>query len=66
MATPKKRGTATSNFGVGKRESHDASAFYDRFSAPELSEDDSIVAPYDIEEPFQLADARHMDAIVDG
>jgi site-specific DNA-methyltransferase (adenine-specific) len=32
--------TATSNFGVSKRESHDSSDFYARFTAPEL--DDSI------------------------
>src|SRR2546430_2756024 len=40
MATPKKRGTATSNFGVTKRESHDAPAFYERFEPPDASEDD--------------------------
>jgi len=38
----KQRGTETSRFGVGRRESHDASAFYSRFSAPELSDDDTI------------------------
>jgi modification methylase len=38
----KKRGTETSNFGVGRRESHDASTFYARFSPPELSDDDTI------------------------
>jgi site-specific DNA-methyltransferase (adenine-specific) len=31
-----RRRTATSNFGVGKREGHDAAAFYARFSAPAL------------------------------
>ena len=66
MATPKKRGTATSNFGVGKRESHDASAFYERFGAPDLSNDDTVVPPYAIADPFQLADARHMDIVQDG
>ena len=66
MATAKKRGTTTSNFGVGKRESHDATAFYDRFTAPELSDDDSVVAPYEIADPFVLGDARQMDAIQDG
>jgi site-specific DNA-methyltransferase (adenine-specific) len=38
----KKRGTETSSFGVGRRESHDASGFYSRFSPPELSDDDTI------------------------
>jgi DNA modification methylase len=66
MATAKKRGTTTSNFGVGKRESHDATAFYDRFTAPELSDDDTVVEPYAIPDPFVLGDARHMDAIHNG
>ena len=30
------RATKTSNFGVGRRESHDASGFYGRFEAPVL------------------------------
>jgi len=62
----KKRGTATSNFGVGKRESHDATAFYERFEAPEVSDNDAVVAPSAIVEPFVEGDARHMDAIEDG
>jgi site-specific DNA-methyltransferase (adenine-specific) len=63
---PRRRSTATSNFGAGRRESHDATAFYERFEAPTVSGDDAVVAPYDLPEPFQHADARHMDAIVDG
>jgi site-specific DNA-methyltransferase (adenine-specific) len=69
MATPKKRaprgGTSTSNFGVGKRESHDASAFYERFEAPSVSGDDDVPAPYEILEPFAEGDARHMDSVLD-
>jgi len=74
MATPKPRepkrggtksGTATSNFGVGKRESHDASAFYERFEAPELAGDDDVPAVYAITDPFVEGDARHMDAVLD-
>ena len=34
--------TATSAFGVGRRESHDASGFYARFEAPEMSADDAV------------------------
>jgi site-specific DNA-methyltransferase (adenine-specific) len=34
--------TATARFGSGRRESHDASAFYDRFVSPELSADDTV------------------------
>lgn len=34
--------TATASFGSSRRESHDATAFYDRFVAPELSADDTV------------------------
>ncbi len=37
-----RRPTRTSAFGVSKRESHDASGFYERFTAPELSDDDDV------------------------
>lgn len=36
--------TATSPFGVGRRESHDASDFYARFESPEISTSDSVVS----------------------
>lgn len=52
--------TATSSFGVGRRESHDASAFYDRFSAPELSDDDELALPTALDEIW-VGDARDMD-----
>ena len=61
-----RRPTATSNFGAGRRESHDATAFYERFEAPTLSGDDAVVEPYEIAEPFVHGDARHMDTVVDG
>jgi DNA modification methylase len=61
-----RRGTATSNFGVGLRESHDASGFYNRFRPPELSDDDTVLAPATIADPFVCGDSRKMDAIVDG
>ncbi len=54
------RGTQTSNFGVGRRESHDASPFYGRFTAPELSEDDEI-APLAAKDEIWCGDAREMD-----
>src|SRR5262245_48295213 len=65
MSTNKRRATSTSNFGVGKRESHDATAFYERFAAPALSDDDTVIAPHAIDNPFQLADAREMAAVTD-
>lgn len=58
--------TSTSNFGVGLREGHDASKFYERFRAPQLSDDDTVLEPAEIEDPFLIGDARHMDAIADG
>ena len=43
---PKRQRTTTSNFGVSKRENHDASGFYERFGAPILSSDDTVnIAP---------------------
>lgn len=58
--------TTTSNFGVGKRESHDASAFYERFERPEVSDDDRVVPPYRIDDPFVNGDARDMRSVADG
>lgn len=48
MANPqprRRRGTATSRFGVGRRESHDATDFYRRFSPPVTSDDDDVCPP---------------------
>jgi DNA modification methylase len=39
---PARRSTSTSRFGSGRREGHDASGFYDRFVAPEVSDDDTL------------------------
>src|SRR4051794_28191017 len=61
-----RRRTTTSNFGVGARENHDATPFYDRFRAPELSDDDDVLLPLPVAEPFVHGDARRMDAIADG
>jgi DNA modification methylase len=58
------RGTSTSNFGVSKRENHDASAFYARFSAPEVSEDETIAAPTAIDR-IVVGDARDMRDVAD-
>jgi site-specific DNA-methyltransferase (adenine-specific) len=59
--TPAGRGTATSRFGVSRRESHDASEFYARFCAPEVSGDDRIAGAVDIGDPLRCADARALD-----
>lgn len=38
----KRRGTSTSAFGVGRRESHDSSDFYARFTLPKISDDREV------------------------
>ena len=61
-----RRGTATSSFGVSGRESHDASGFYGRFSAPAISSDGTVLPPEPVAEPFVCGDARSMAAVADG
>jgi site-specific DNA-methyltransferase (adenine-specific) len=58
----KRRSTATATFGSGRREGHDASAFYDRFVAPDISTDDTINPPGDVDVIY-AADARHMHEV---
>ena len=53
--------TATSRFGVSRRESHDASEFYARFRAPDVTTDDRVAGDVDIGEPLRCADARALD-----
>ena len=61
-----RRGTATSNFGVGRRESHDASGFYGRFHPPAVSPDARVLAPTPVAQPFVHGDARSMRTVADG
>lgn len=53
------RATATTAFGSGRRESHDATAFYRRFPPPVVSDDDEIGRPVVVDEIF-CGDARRM------
>jgi DNA modification methylase len=62
----RRRSTTTSNFGVSKRESHDASGFYGRFASPQLSDDDTVLPPAPVVESCIHGDSRHMDAVADG
>jgi site-specific DNA-methyltransferase (adenine-specific) len=58
--TPRARAaTATTSFGSGRRESHDASAFYERFNAPNISLDEHVEAPVVVDTIF-AGDARLM------
>jgi len=59
-----RRSTSTSAFGVSKRESHDASAFYKRFTSPAL-DPGSEVAPYRALDKCIVGDARRMDEVPD-
>ncbi|MEA3077274.1 MAG: modification methylase [Actinomycetota bacterium] len=60
-------GTRTTNFGTGKRESHDSSGFYARFGAPVLTSSDSSLAPVGAVDwsGCVLGDARSMSALPD-
>lgn len=56
--------TSTSSFGVSRRENHDASGFYERFTPPLLSNDDQIAGRRDLDEIF-VGDARDMAKVDD-
>jgi len=62
--TRRRKPTSTSAFGVGRRESHDATGFYDRFSAPVLSDDDTV-NPSPVKDKILTGDARCMDEVED-
>lgn len=59
-----RRPTSTSAFGVGRRESHDATDFYARFTPPAISEDETVVR-HTPDEPLVLGDARDMRDVKD-
>jgi site-specific DNA-methyltransferase (adenine-specific) len=61
-----RRPTSTSTFGVGRRESHDASGFYRRFHPPVVSDADDILPPKPVADPFVCGDARAMPEVADG
>ena len=66
MTEPRRRtgGTRTSAFGVGKREGHDSSAFYERFHAPVVSADETINPP-SVLDRIIVGDARRMREVAD-
>ena len=73
LATPSARRTATSRFGASRREGHDASAFYARFTPPVLADDDTVARGPDIDPRLAerlgdgciCADARQMAELPD-
>jgi site-specific DNA-methyltransferase (adenine-specific) len=63
---PNKRGrrptTVTASFGSGRREGHDASAFYQRFVPPDISTESGVNPPSAVDTIY-AADARQMDGV---
>jgi len=64
----KRRSTSTSDFGVGKREGHDASDFYARFAAPQVSTADEISNDHQVRciDQVFLGTAAKMNQVADG
>lgn len=63
-----RRTTSTSSFGASRREGHDSSAFYARFRAPEVSDDDTIAdraAVAAVADRILIGDSRDMREIPD-
>ncbi len=56
--------TSTSSFGVSRRENHDASSFYGRFTSPEITSDEQVQSTIDIDRVI-LGDARDLSAVND-
>ena len=52
--------TATSSFGVSRRQNHDASGFYDRFPAPILVNSEQVEPPAQIDKLW-VGDSRYID-----
>ncbi len=57
--------TSTRSFGVSRRENHDASAFYDRFTPPVLSDDDVVAQAPDLGDGCLNGDSRDMHQLPD-
>ncbi|HUZ10517.1 MAG TPA: site-specific DNA-methyltransferase [Acidimicrobiales bacterium] len=58
------RSTSTSAFGVSRRESHDASGFYSRFTAPDLSSDSTVHSDRELDKLIR-GDSRSMGEVAD-
>ena len=59
-----REGTSTSEFGVSRRENHDSTSFYERFPAPTVLDDDTVVVPPRRDEII-TGDARDLSAVPD-
>src|SRR5580658_5967195 len=65
MTPMARRSSATSAFGVSRRENHDASEFYRRFTPPVLSADATLGVPSTLDR-LVCGDARAMTEVADG
>ncbi|HUQ40520.1 MAG TPA: site-specific DNA-methyltransferase [Acidimicrobiales bacterium] len=63
-SSERRQRTLTSQFGVSRRENHDASPFYDRFTPPDLSSESEVAPRKEIDEVFR-GDARDMEKVDD-
>jgi len=61
----RRKGTSTSNFGVGKRESHDASGFYERFESPKIQRDEKFVPDPSVPSGLYVGDSTDMSEVPD-
>lgn len=60
----RRKATSTSSFGVSKRESHDASSFYSRFSLPVISADHEVGRnPPEALDRIHIGDSSTMPAV---
>lgn len=65
--TARRKATATSAFGVGRRENHDAADFYARFTPPTIVKDEVVnPAPKHLRDRIHEGDARSMDQVPSG
>jgi site-specific DNA-methyltransferase (adenine-specific) len=62
---PTRRSTTTSRFGTSKRESHDASEFYERFPAPRILTDQTVADAGPVKDSILLGDSRDLSAVPD-
>ena len=59
------KATATSAFGSGRRESHDSTDFYSRFTSPFISRDETVNSVRDLGDGCIHGDSRDMHHIPD-
>jgi site-specific DNA-methyltransferase (adenine-specific) len=61
-----RRGTTTTSFGTGARESHDSSAFYERFTPPTISDSNDVATVPEavLADPIRVMDSRKIHEVL--